>query len=470
MKIRKKIGFSFAFFIIASSLVWLLSYYNYYQLTSKLRLIEEKVDLLNMVLEFRRYEKNFFLYFNRSELEQAISYVTNAEKKQHMIINHYGRYISNKTPKIDLNNFKEYRTLLINLLTLYDNNPEKVNQNDPSMDHIRKIGKRITDQIEEVVRHEKKMIRVLINNNKIYHYLALGVLVILIIITTLFLALNVNRPLKRIEKAIQKIEKVDYTNIPERFEGDIFESLVNSLNSMINVLNRRNDQLVHSQKLASLGTLTSGVAHELNNPLNNISTSIQIILEELEEPNIEFKRRLLQETENQADRARGIIKALLEFSRERAFVPKEVNFKDLVENTLKLIKGEISASITVHLDIEEDLIVVIGINSIQRVLMNLIINAIHAMDHGGELHIMAKKMNDKQFLFKVGDTGHGMPQEAISKIFDPFYTTKEVGKGTGLGLSVSHGIIKQHGGKVEVESEINKGTVFTVYLPIVVNC
>ena len=106
---------------------------------------------------------------------------------------------------------------------------------------------------------------------------------------------------------------------------------------MINELNRRNEQLIQTKKLASLGTLTSGVAHELNNPLNNISTSIQILLEELEEADLEFKRELLIETEKQVERARDIVRALLEFSRERSFRLRRVRFKELVESTIKLI-------------------------------------------------------------------------------------------------------------------------------------
>jgi len=236
---------------------------------------------------------------------------------------------------------------------------------------------------------------------------------------------------------------------------------------MISELHRRNEQLVQTEKMASLGTLTSGVAHELNNPLNNISTSIQIVLEELEEENLEYKRELLQETEKQIDRARDIVKALLEFSRERSFTLLEVSFKDLVNKTIKLIKGEMPSDIELRVDIPSDIRGKMDPRRIQQVLINLILNGVQAMKQGGFLSIRAyKESNEKGFCFEVQDTGSGIAPENLSKIFDPFFTTKKVGHGAGLGLSISHGIIDRHGGRIDVDSEVGKGTSFKVFLPL----
>lgn len=464
--IRKKIGISFSFFILASSLVWSLNYFNHYQLTRKLQLIDQKIALLNTVLEARRYEKNFFLYFGRSDLQQAVSYAFKAEERQKKIIREHEKDIAFGKLKIQLSDFQKYRNALSALANQYDQQGLQITHTLSAQKDIREIGKKITDSIEEIVTHERGNVRKLIRKTNFFLYIALLAIFLLTAGTALFIVLNVNRPLKRIENAIQKIARGDYTRIPSISTGDIFESLVNSLNSMITVLNRRSDQLVHSQKLASLGTLTSGVAHELNNPLNNISTSVQILLEELDNGDPDYCRKLLQETENQTDRARDIIKGLLEFSRERNFVPQQIKFKALLDNTLKLVKAEIPTNIGINIDIQEDLTVIVGPYRIQRVLMNLILNAVQAMSSGGTLTVVAKQVDEKNFLFQVGDTGAGIDKEDIGKIFDPFYTTKEVGKGTGLGLSVSHGIIEQHGGKIEVESEIGKGTIFTVFLPL----
>ena len=233
-------------------------------------------------------------------------------------------------------------------------------------------------------------------------------------------------------------------------------------------LTKRTEQLIQARKLASLGILTAGVAHELNNPLNNISTSIQIVLEELEEDNIEFKRNQLLEAEKQVERAKDIVRALLEFSREKSLSFKRVQFKNLVEKAINLIIGQLPSEISVNMEIPEDIEVNLDPKRIRQVLINLILNGMQAMTEGGVLTIKAWEgieNNEKMFYFQVQDTGHGISKQNFDKIFDPFFTTKDVGRGSGLGLSISHSIIEQHGGRIEVESVLEKGSKFTISLP-----
>jgi signal transduction histidine kinase len=279
------------------------------------------------------------------------------------------------------------------------------------------------------------------------------------------LVFNVNRPLKTIENAITKIASGDFENMPEIKTGDEFESLVTSLNNMIDELNKRSKQLIQAQKLASLGRLTSGVAHELNNPLNNISTSIQILIEEIEEDDLEYKKELLVGAEKEVDRGKEIVRSLLEFARERTLILKQVYFKDLVNRAIKHVKSEIPDNIRLKVEVPDNIQATVGIR-IRSVIINLITNAVHAMKDGGEIIIRAYNELDKDgFSFQVTDTGEGIPQNIITKIFDPFFTTKEVGKGSGLGLSITYGIMEQHGGNISVSSEVGKGTTFTCYLP-----
>ena len=233
-------------------------------------------------------------------------------------------------------------------------------------------------------------------------------------------------------------------------------------------LTKRTEQLIQARKLASLGILTAGVAHELNNPLNNISTSIQIVLEELEEDNIEFKRNQLLEAEKQVERAKDIVRALLEFSREKSLSFKRVQFKNLVEKAINLIIGQLPSEISVNMEIPEDIEVNLDPKRIRQVIINLILNGMQAMTEGGVLTIKAWEgieNNEKMFYFQVQDTGHGISKQNFDKIFDPFFTTKDVGRGSGLGLSISHSIIEQHGGRIEVESVLEKGSKFTISLP-----
>ena len=233
-------------------------------------------------------------------------------------------------------------------------------------------------------------------------------------------------------------------------------------------LKKRSEQLIQARKLASLGVLTSGVAHEINNPLNNISTSIQIVLEELEEDNIEFKRNRLLEAEKEVERARDIVRSLLEFSRAKSLIFERVQFIDLVKKAISFIKGELPPEIRIHMNIPEDIEVNLDPKRIQQVLRNLILNSVQAMTEGNVITITAwEGMEDdaKMLYFQVQDTGHGISKQDIDKIFDPFFTTKDVGIGTGLGLSISHSIIEQHEGRIDVESIPGEKTKFTVVLP-----
>ena len=234
-------------------------------------------------------------------------------------------------------------------------------------------------------------------------------------------------------------------------------------------LKKRSEQLLQARKLASLGILTSGVAHELNNPLNNISTSIQILLEELEENNIEYKKNLLIEAEKQVERARDIVKALLEFSRDKSLSLKRVQFKNLVEKTISLLKGELPSEISINMKVPEDIESNLDPKRIQQVLINLILNSIKAMTEGGVLTIKAwegMEKDTKMLYCQVQDTGHGIANQDLNKIFDPFFTTRDVGKGSGLGLSISHSVIEQHGGRIDVESVPGEKTNFTVIVPL----
>jgi two-component system, NtrC family, sensor kinase len=309
-------------------------------------------------------------------------------------------------------------------------------------------------------------LKTLIEQTRMYIFILTVTGGCLCVLVALFLFFSVNQPLRAIEHAIQKIMTGDYTTISLDFKSKEFYSLTTSMNAMINELNRRSEQLIQSKKMASLGTLTSGVAHELNNPLNNISTSIQILIEELEDDNLDFKRELLVETETQVERARDIIKALLEFSRKTDHKPMPVQLKELVAKTLRLIKGEVPANVEVAVDLPEGMEAVIDPQRVQQVLINLILNGVQAMEDGGMLTILAEnRPGAKEICIRIKDTGKGIAKEELPKIFDPFYTLKDVGKGSGLGLSVSLGIIEQHGGRIEVKSELGKGTVFSVFLP-----
>lgn len=463
ISIRGKIFLAFAIFISLSALIWARSYYSQYVLNQKIQIIERKYDLFNAILEARRYEKNYFLSFDKENIVQALDYVRQAEDILRDILSKYVKYTLAKNLDQRITELVTYKESLINLLKLQEEGHLVVPPD--TIELIRKQGRILTSELEKIVKKESEFTRDLIGKSKTIHFLALIPVFILSVLIALFLVFNVNRPLKTIENAITKIASGDFENIPEIKTGDEFESLVVSLNNMIDELNKRSKQLVQAQKLASLGRLTSGVAHELNNPLNNISTSIQILIEEIEEDDLEYKKELLVGAEKEVERGKEIVRSLLEFARERTLTLKQVNFLDLVNSAIKHVKSEIPDNIRIKVEVPDNIQATVGLR-IRSVIINLITNAVHAMKDGGEITIRAHNEFDREgFSFQVTDTGEGIPQNIITKIFDPFFTTKDVGKGSGLGLSITYGIIEQHSGTISVSSEVGKGTTFTCFLP-----
>jgi len=463
ISIRGKIFLAFLIFIGLSALIWARSYYSQYILNQKIQIIERKYDLFNSILEARRYEKNYFLSFDKENIVQALDYARQAEEILRDILTKYGKYTLAKNLDQSITELVTYKESLVNLLKLQEEGHLVVPPD--SIELIRRQGRILTSELEKIVKKESEFTRDLIGKSKTIHFLALIPVFILSVLIALFVVFNVNRPLKTIGNAITEISRGDFNNIPEIKTGDEFESLVTSLNNMLSELNKRSRQLIQAQKLASLGRLTSGVAHELNNPLNNISTSIQILIEEIEEDDLEYKKELLVGAEKEVERGKEIVRSLLEFARERTLTLKQVNFKDLVDSAIKHVKSEIPDNIHLKMEVPNNIQATVGLR-IKSVIINLITNAVHAMKDGGEITIKAKNEFDKDgFSFQVIDTGEGIPQNITTKIFDPFFTTKEVGKGSGLGLSITYGIMEQHSGNISVSSEVGKGTTFTCFLP-----
>jgi two-component system NtrC family sensor kinase len=232
---------------------------------------------------------------------------------------------------------------------------------------------------------------------------------------------------------------------------------------------RLQQEVIQQEKMAAIGMLAGGVAHEINNPLGGILAFTQLLLRgEGKDENSELHRDL-KEIENAAIRCKRIVADLLDFSRiskERERCTFDVNL--LLEKVLPFISSEIrSLNVKLKLDVAGDLPRVQGVpDRMQQVFLNLMTNACHAMPKGGTLSVKTGANEDgDRVVVSVSDTGEGIPEDVLDKIFDPFFTTKKPGKGTGLGLSISYRIVKEHEGSIEVESKPGEGTAFTVSLP-----
>lgn len=228
------------------------------------------------------------------------------------------------------------------------------------------------------------------------------------------------------------------------------------------------EQVRHASRLVTIGELAAGVAHELNEPLGNILGFAQLAIKS---PKLmDQTRNDIKKIEKASLYAREVIRKLMFFSRQTPSRKVDINLQAVIEDSLSLLKSRCDGlGITVVQELGPALPLILGDPSqLQQVLVNLVVNAIQAMPEGGTLTISTLQETNQQCL-SVEDTGSGIAPEDIKKIFLPFFTTKEVGEGTGLGLSVVHGIVKSHGGSVQVESTVNRGTRFEVRLPTQMN-
>ena len=237
-----------------------------------------------------------------------------------------------------------------------------------------------------------------------------------------------------------------------------------SLERSLELLHEKQAQLVEAKKLASIGTLASGIAHELNNPLNNIYLAAQILSREIGTSWPTIVRETVRDIFSQSLRVKRIVGDLLEFAREKAPKLEKTDIISIVNEVLYRMKafGE-TADVNINIDAPEHIEVLADAHLLEQVFVNLFSNAIDAMEGNGALDIIIRA-EESSVKIIISDTGKGVSPKDIQRVFDPFFTTKE--KGTGLGLAIVYGIIGKHNGKIELESEPGKGSTFTITLPI----
>ncbi len=246
-------------------------------------------------------------------------------------------------------------------------------------------------------------------------------------------------------------------------------SLNEELNSYIERLKSTQKQLIQAGKLDALGQLSASVAHEINNPLAGALVYIKLISKRIGNDSLDKEEALvtLSKVETAISRCATIVHGLLDFARQSEPVLKPINVGNVIDQAMSLVSHQAEMKkIKVTREDEPSLPpAIVDFNQLQQVIINLVVNAIQAMENGGELTLRTSRSKDNYVQVSVQDTGCGILPENMDKIFTPFFTTKEAGKGVGLGLAISYGIIERHGGRIEVQSKVGKGSTFTVYLP-----
>lgn len=348
-------------------------------------------------------------------------------------------------------------------------------------------------------------------------FTVVGTIIFLLVITILFASNTILRPLNDLLEALQDMQSGDkMVEIPIKSETEI-GLLAESFNQMsrkvtqarlelkkkISELEKANSEiqeaqsrLIHSSKMVSLGQLVAGVAHELNNPIGFIYSNMthlreysekllkladvaehqpEKLVEAKKNLDIDFIRedlpKLVASCEDGARRTRDIVLGLRNFSRLEESKLKEIDINESIDSTLNLLAGEIKNRLQIVKDYGSIPLVSCYANQVNQVIMNILSNAAQAVDGNGNIWISTRLIEriarPKMVQISFQDSGHGMTNDVMEKIFDPFFSTKGVGQGTGLGLSISYGIIKSHGGDITVKSQIGIGTEFIVTLPVV---
>ena len=299
-------------------------------------------------------------------------------------------------------------------------------------------------------------------------YLIAGASILLAVLLAIPVAWSVTRPLTGLAQATQKVAQGDWSvRVPARGPEEMV-MLAESFNTMVGTLQDTQEQLVQTEKLASVGQLAAGVAHEINNPLGSVLLYADILRKETPETE-QQQREDLEMIIREATRCKTIVNDLLNFSRQNEVLAQETDLNALLQDMAAEARKQVlyeRIEITTELDPDLPLIQADPMQ-LHQVFLNLMVNAAEAMPKGGRLLLRtARGQLPGTVKVDVQDTGVGIPEENMKKRVTPFFTTKAIGRGTGLGLAIIYGIVKMHRGQIDVASEVGKGTTFTISLRV----
>jgi two-component system, NtrC family, sensor kinase len=441
------------------------------RIKAKIELMQAWDGFLFNIEQARRWEKNFFLY--GTNVEDAVQSAKNAQIILMENRDNVARIASPERIELIESHMRAYQALLGEL---HSHRDLIVGQNleiNGIENKLREHGSQMVEAAVELVAQEQSSINSLMNMlQKVPVFFMVGLL-FLIFYVAHFLSRRFMGPLNRLISHTRRIAQGDFTPIMPVYKyRDEFTIVELAINRMLNELEHHHESMIESHKQRAIGTLTAGVAHELNNPLNNIMLTVHTLLEDFKDISDEEKTEMLNDIIGETDRSRNIVRNLLDFTRESESVSELVDLGALVRSTANLALNQAKVSgIELKVDIDPDLPNIRGDKQqLKQVFLNLIINALDAVEGVDRdrkvLITVSKHATTSGFLnVCVHDNGEGIPEPVMARIFDPFFTTKPVGKGNGLGLSVSQGIARKHGGRIEVQSEEGKYSKFNVVLP-----
>ncbi len=440
-------------------------------------------DLKDAVLEMRREEKNLFLYADNGALSRVDEYVALSLKnlQEHKAV--LNAIIPESNLSITAQTLETYRLLLGRWKSAPLSDREQL------QDEIRSLGHQVNLSVDSLSKQERRMLQTAVQESQWFLLISLFMIGLAIYLVGRQLKRVVLTPLKQLESRLMPIAEGRFKHLKPPSSDREFMTFTNAFNRMLKELEIRQKRMLQSDKLASLGILASGVAHELNNPLSNISSSCQLLMEELNEADPEQLNIWLNQIDSETERGRHIVRTLLDFGRQSVFEKSKQKLLDIISETQTIVGKslrEYSATLTVN--VPEDLIVEVDKQRIQQLFINLIQNALNAAGQGVQVRVSAtvcergvsmlpdgaevagnlRCITDYQGRFVeilVADDGPGISSENLYKVFDPFFTTSEPGHGVGLGLFIVQEIVSEHDGCLAIASRPGKGTQVIVLLP-----
>ncbi len=455
-------------YIVLGALFVLLVFAALEQVSNLLSRVDDEHHVTRMhdvVREARRLEKNYLLFRKPSELKSAVG---KAEEALALIVRD-GDLMRRAAPGFALDDLvqslSDWRDLLDDRLQ------RRIRPTDPISpleERMTEVGKQAFEESERLSDQAREAMRHALSGQESQLYIIMFAAVVLVLGIGQLVTRRVVLPLREVESDLTRVGTGNLTRLTPRDRDDEIAALVSAFNRALSDLEERQLAVLRSARLASLGTMLSGVAHELNNPLSNISLNAQLLLEEPERADPAQLKAFVEQIDDQVQRAQRIVRTLLDFARDSHFTLVRQPLRPLVDETIALMRAEQpDAGDAVTVDIPPDLEIHADGQRIQQALLNLIRNALEACAETGIApHIVVSAaLRDGGTTIDVCDNGPGIAPGNLARVFDPFFTTKPVGKGSGLGLFVVHEITAEHGGRVSISHGPGGGACVTVWIP-----
>jgi two-component system NtrC family sensor kinase len=429
----------------------------------------EKVSMYALEVEHaRRFEKNYLLY--GTNLDDALTQIQAAHQLLRSMKESMIELVGLGAFEAIERSLEQYGSTIERLAALdRKGNKTRGEERSDVERELRRNGAQMLADANNMMDRERLRLHTAIRTSSWIAASSLLFIPVVMVFVTFILTRQIANPLRRFVEYTERIAGGDFSPIqPARRYRDEFSHLAIAINRMSSQLKDREAQLARTSRMAAVGTLTAGIAHELNNPLTNIGLNAEALHDGLTSYTEAQKLKMLNDIVTQVERASATVRNLLDFTRVEKPVFVSLSLADVVRGVRNLLSNEAELSnVLFDIDVPEGLPRVQGSpRDLQQVFLNLFLNAIQAMPDGGTLSVHATATDEGTIQIELADTGVGIPEEQLGSIYDPFFTTKEVGQGTGLGLFVTYGIVERHKGSIAVKSEVGAGTTFTVTLPI----